>query len=72
MVAACKDECVTNLTDVSKKWFADLGSEEIWNLKYRDAFCFIGKKGKVVNEKRSSKSNKETVSVTKIFTRQVD
>lgn len=42
VVAACKDECVTALTQDNRQWFADMGSKEIWDLQYRRAFAFIG------------------------------
>ena len=32
VVAACKDDCVTSLSDRAKQWFADMGSKEIWKL----------------------------------------
>ena len=35
VVVACKDDCVTNLSEKAKNWFASLGSKEIWNLQYR-------------------------------------
>ena len=35
VVAACKDDCVTKLSDKSKDWFQRMGSSEIWNLGYR-------------------------------------
>lgn len=35
IVAACKDECFTNLSDKVKDWFRELGSLEIMNLQYR-------------------------------------
>ena len=67
IIAACKDDCVTNLSDDAKQWFADLGSKEIWNLKYRQSFAFIGKTGKQeVNEKRAEHARDEA-SVCQIF-----
>lgn len=32
VIAACKDECTTNLSKKGKRWFANMGSEEIWKL----------------------------------------
>ena len=59
VVAACKDDCVTNLSTAGKKWFFDMGSKEIWNLGYRQGFSFIGINGQNttgfgVFEKRAS------------------
>ena len=45
IVAACKDDCASNLSNQAKFWFANMGSVEIWNLKYRQGFTFIGKAG---------------------------
>lgn len=46
VVAACKDECSRNLSMSAKLFFAYMGSEEIWNIKYRQAYAFIGINGK--------------------------
>ena len=55
VVAACKDDCVTNLSQAGKKWFASMGSTEIWNLEPKQGFAFIGKsKGTVANERRAA------------------
>ena len=35
IIAACKDDCVKNMSEKGKQWFSDLGSKEIWNFKYR-------------------------------------
>ena len=42
VLAACKDECSTNLSDTVKSWFAEMGSNNIWNIAYRCSFAFIG------------------------------
>ena len=64
IVAACKDECVTKLSFYAKKWFSNMGSAEIWNLQYREAFAFIGSTaGKKANEKRASNLS-DTISVS--------
>ena len=46
IVAACKDECVNHLSNKCKLWFTAMGSKEIWKLKYRRGFVFIGTSGK--------------------------
>ena len=51
------DDCVTNLSEIGKKWFTDLGSNEILNLQQRHGFAFIATKGKIpcdVHEKRGA------------------
>ena len=35
VIAACKDECAKNLSKSAKKFFSDMGSMKIDNLKYR-------------------------------------
>ena len=68
VVAACKDECVTNISPEAIKWFDDMGSLEIKELTHRQGFAFIGVNGiKKANEKRASLL-KDEVSVTQIFT----
>ena len=67
VVAACKDECVTNISLEAMKWFVGMGSQEIKKLAHRQGFAFIGVNGIVkANEKRASLP-KEEVSVTQIF-----
>ena len=45
VVAACKDDCVTKLSENGKLWFENMGSKDIRNLKYRCGFAFIGISG---------------------------
>ena len=42
VIAACKDDCVWQLSNKCKMWFAEMGSQYIWKIKYRYAFAFIG------------------------------
>ena len=35
VVAACKDECISNMSSEGKKWFEKMGSKEMNNVKYR-------------------------------------
>lgn len=35
VAAACQDDCVANMSEKAKRWFAKMGSKEILNLKYR-------------------------------------
>ena len=42
VIAACKDDCISNLSQKAKQWFIDQGSDEINLLKYRESFVFIG------------------------------
>ena len=42
IIAACKDDCVTNLSQSCKQWFVDMGSDEIMKLQYRQGWAFIG------------------------------
>lgn len=46
VIAACKDECTSNLSHSAKFWFGKMGSREIWNLKYRCGFAFVGIMGR--------------------------
>ena len=62
--AACKDDCRSSLSVGVKLWFDMMGSQEIWNLEYRQGFAFIGIIGKTreerkLNEKRSIKEEYE-------------
>jgi hypothetical protein len=43
---ACKDECSRKLTPAMKQVFSTMGSKEIWNLKFRESWAFVGIKGK--------------------------
>ena len=56
VVAVCKDDCVTELSRSAKQWFSEnLGSREIWKLKFRHGFALIGVFGdnEKTNEKRA-------------------
>ena len=68
LVAACKDDCVTNLSQKAKAWFAKMGSKEIWNLEYRQGFAFIGTTDQetACSEQRGN-FQKDTVQVTQCF-----
>ena len=35
VIAACKDECATNLSEAGRQWFEDMGSKVIASLEYR-------------------------------------
>ena len=68
VAAACKDDCVTNLSEKSKAWFREIGSKEIDKLEYRQGFAFIGiygQKNRVI-EKRGLKPGNE-VTVQQVF-----
>ena len=42
IIAACMDDCVTELSDECTEWFEEMGSKVIGKLGYRCAFAFIG------------------------------
>ena len=65
---ACKDDCVRRLDASGRNWLKDLGSKDIWNLQYREAFALIAVAGDPsrINEKRGIWLNK-AVEVTQIF-----
>ena len=44
-MATCQDDCAKSLSQTAKQWFSDLGSTNIWNLKYRHGFAFISVRG---------------------------
>ena len=67
VVAACKDECSKNLSRKVKKWFANMGSSEIWNLGYRQGYVFIGVHGRMGAVEQRGTSKKKPVSITKVF-----
>ena len=68
VIAACKDDCATNLSDKAKKWFSDMGSVEINNVQYRKGFVFAGVVGKTedISERRAEHSV-TTVSISHIW-----
>ena len=41
VAAAIMDEGSTNLSQYAKQWFADMGSEKIWDVGYRLGFSFL-------------------------------
>ena len=73
IIAACKDECASNLSFKVKKWFQSLGSKHIHNVKYRYAFCFIGMSGKTNNcHEKISSSKLDKVVITQVFQINID
>ena len=42
IAAACQDDCASTMSKTIKEWFASMGSTEIWNIKFRHSFAFIG------------------------------
>lgn len=51
---------------MAKKWFASMGSNEIWNLGYRCGFVFIGKLGKKDAVEKRAEEEGEEVSLSQI------
>ena len=72
MAAACRDDCITNMSEKGKKWFEDMGSLEIKELGYRQGFAFIGQFGKQVCVERKAKYYKDKVFAAEIFEVVVD
>ena len=63
VVAACKDECSTNMSVHARILFTDMGSQEIWKIERRQGYVFVGIMGnKEANEKRAV-YKKEIVSI---------
>lgn len=56
VVATCKDDCTSALSQKAKTWLSQLGSKEIAKVEYRQAFAFIGKVGThaAANERRAT------------------
>lgn len=70
IIAACMDECATNLSKQAKFWFSNMGSKEIADIEYRQAFAFIGISGGESTgsaQERRARSVKDKASVTQIF-----
>lgn len=67
VIAACKDDCVTNLSEAGKQWFAGLGSTEIAKLKYRHSFAFIGKKNGGDTVERRGMQQELEVQLTQVL-----
>lgn len=63
IIAACKDDCVTNLSQNTIEWFEKMGSKEIRNLTYGCGFSFISMGQPDANESRA-KLQKDYVCVT--------
>lgn len=67
VIAACKDDCFTHLSFQAKHWFSNMGSTEIWNLKYRHGFAFIGKLGFKNCQEKVAINIADSVTITQIF-----
>ena len=65
VIAACKDDCVKNSSRKVKKWFSDMGSTDIWKVKYRCGFAFIGLTGKKGEPKEDrAETTDDSASIT--------
>ena len=67
IIAACKDECTTKLSQAGRRWFSDLGSTQISNLKYRQGFAFIGIIGREEANEKISTSTRTPASVAQVL-----
>ena len=67
VIAACKDDCVTKLSQKGKTWFANMGSKEIWKVQYRYGWAFIGINGKKEPMEKRSIFGSEQAYATQIF-----
>ena len=65
IIAACKDDCVSSMSQLAKDFFVNLGSAHIQNLKYRQAWAFIGRIGhKTPVAEKVGYNLKDKVSIT--------
>ena len=67
VVAACMDDCSTQLSPQAKQWFEKLGSKEISQLEYRQGFAFIGVAGRTEANEQRAVDRKDRASVTQVF-----
>ena len=67
IVAACKDECYTNLSHNAQRWFANMGSKEISNLEYRLGFAFIGTVGGKEAREQCATRGEDKVSAAQVL-----
>ena len=67
VIAACKDDCSTHMSQQAKQWLADMGSQEVWNLQYRDSFAFIGVHGRNEAVEKRSAQGDGPASVTQVY-----
>lgn len=52
------------MSNDSKRFFETLGSKDIWNLRYRCAFAFVGISGQSDAHERISQHPEDRVCVT--------
>ena len=63
IVAACAGDCAVKLSEKVKKWFQDMGSEEITKLKMNEGFAFIGVSGRKDFQEKKAASHKDRTPV---------
>ena len=66
IIAACKDECTTSLSDAAKVWFEKMGSSLIWTLEYRRSFAFVGISGESLCVESISLLDNEEATVIQV------
>lgn len=64
VVAACRDDCVTRLSEMAKTWFTNMGSKQITNLQPHQGFAFIGSIGKGQANEERAEAEADQVQVT--------
>ena len=64
IIAACQDDCVTQLSSFAKAWFQAMGSKEIANLEFRQGWAFIGQIGAAEANEARAKTPEEVASIT--------
>jgi hypothetical protein len=66
------DDCASNLSSQAKQWFANMGSQEIWNLGYRQGFTFIGVAGRKDFQETRAVTKAAQATATQLFQVKVD
>ena len=72
VIAACKDDISTCLSDEAKTWFAEMGSKDIFKVGYRHSFAFIGTVGETTCLEKSGGHKQKSVSITQVIRLNID
>ena len=63
IAAACAGDCAVALSEKVKKWFQDMGSEEITKLKMNEGFAFLGVSGRKDFQEKKAASHKDRAPI---------
>ena len=67
IIAACKDDFMTELSVEGFAFFEDMGSEQIYHVDYRFSWAFMGVVGRNQFREKRGQDQSEKVTISQVF-----